>query len=74
MLNDALRAIEQVGIEKVFLLLMAPIFLVCMIAEAIVLHRRRRQTYSVHETGTNVVLALSHAAADGIAWGSYPYL
>ena len=69
MLNDALRAIEQVGIEKVFLLLMAPIFLVCMIAEAIVLHRRRRQTYSVHETGTNVVLALSHAAADGIAWG-----
>lgn len=68
MFNDALQAIEQVGIEKLFLLLMAPIFLVCMIAEAIVLHRRRQQTYSVHETGTNVVLALSHAAADGIAW------
>lgn len=60
--------INQIGLEKVFLLLMGPVFIVCMSCEAWWLRRKQRQTYTIRETLVNVVLALSHAAADGIAW------
>ncbi len=68
MFGEALQTIDKIGIEKIFLLLMAPVFVVCMVTEAWLLQRRRQQTYSVHETATNIALALSHAVADGIAW------
>ncbi len=68
LLLSAWQAIEAIGIEKVFLLLMGPIFAVCMAFEAWHLYRRRAQTYSVEQVGTNTVLAISHAVADGIAW------
>ena len=62
------RGIAAVGLEKVFLLLMAPVFALCMAAEAWHLARRGRQSYSVGQVSTNIFLALSHAVADGIAW------
>lgn len=68
MFSDLITTIQQIGLEKIFLLLMAPVFIVCMTTEFFVLRRRRQQTYSAHETGTNIVLALSHAVTDGIAW------
>ncbi|HEX4872472.1 MAG TPA: sterol desaturase family protein [Nevskiaceae bacterium] len=68
MLEPLIDAIHAIGLEKIFLLLMAPVFLACMIGEAWWLARRRRQTYSLHETGTNISLALSHAVTDGLAW------
>ena len=67
-LTDTWQMIEAFGVEKVFLLLMAPVFMVCMGIEAWYLQRRRAQTYSVEQVGTNTVLAASHAAADGLAW------
>lgn len=67
-LQALLALIERIGLEKIFLLLMAPVFLACMIAEAVVLQRRGRQTYSAREAGNNVLLALSHAVTDGLAW------
>jgi sterol desaturase/sphingolipid hydroxylase (fatty acid hydroxylase superfamily) len=68
MLSELFRTLDQIGFEKVFLLLMAPIFVVCMTLEFLSLRRRRKQTYTMHETRTNIVLALSHAVSDGIAW------
>lgn len=68
LLQRALETLDAIGIEKLFLLLMAPVFAVCMAAEAWHLHRRRRQSYSVEQVGTNIVLAISHAVADGLAW------
>ena len=62
------QGIAAVGLEKVFLLLMAPVFALCMAAEAWHLARRGRQSYSVGQVSTNIFLALSHAVADGIAW------
>lgn len=64
------EAIRHVGIEKVFLLLMAPVFIASMCLEAWHLRRHGRQTYTATETAANVVLALSHAAADGLAWAA----
>ena len=61
-------AVARIGLEKVFLLLMAPVFILCMSLEAWHLRRIGRQTYTWRETLNNVVLALSHAVADGIAW------
>ena len=40
-LTDLFATIQAVGIEKIFLLLMAPVFIVCMAAEYLVLQRRR---------------------------------
>jgi sterol desaturase/sphingolipid hydroxylase (fatty acid hydroxylase superfamily) len=34
------------------------------------LQRKGTQTYSLRDTATNIVLALSHSVADGIAWAS----
>jgi sterol desaturase/sphingolipid hydroxylase (fatty acid hydroxylase superfamily) len=68
MLSEGIALIERIGIEKIFLLLMAPVFVVCMAAEVWYLQRRRRQTYSLHETAANITLALSHAVTDGLAW------
>ncbi|MDB5971926.1 MAG: fatty acid hydroxylase superfamily [Hydrocarboniphaga sp.] len=68
MLSELVTTIHRIGIEKIFLLLMAPVFVVCMTTEYLVLRHRRQQTYSLHETRSNIVLALSHAATDGIAW------
>lgn len=67
-MQDLMSLLQQIGIEKVFLALMAPVFAVCMAAEA--WHLRRRQTYTWHDIGNNVALAGSHAIADGIAWAS----
>lgn len=67
-LQSAIALINQVGLEKVFLLLMGPVFVVCMSLESWWLSRHHQQTYTIRETLVNVVLALSHAAADGIAW------
>ncbi|MDO9005859.1 MAG: sterol desaturase family protein [Aquabacterium sp.] len=60
--------LNQIGLEKVFLLLMGPIFAACMAFEAWWLKRRQQQTYTVKGTSINISLALSHAVADGIAW------
>nr|AAQ18193.1 probable sterol desaturase [uncultured bacterium] len=60
--------VDEIGLEKVFLLLMGPVFIACMSLEAWWLKRRQRQTYTVQGTAINVSLALSHAVADGIAW------
>nr|WP_233574841.1 sterol desaturase family protein [Stagnimonas aquatica] len=68
LLQQALAAVQAIGLEKIFLLLMAPVFAVCMAAEAWYLARRGRQTYSLGQVSTNILLALSHAVADGIAW------
>ncbi|ULQ47543.1 sterol desaturase family protein [Flagellatimonas centrodinii] len=68
LLQQGIATIQAIGLEKVFLLLMAPVFAVFMAWEAWHLHRRRAQTYSVAQVGTNVFLATSHAIADGIAW------
>lgn len=65
---QAWQAIETLGVEKVFLLLMGPVFVVFMAVEAWHLQRRRVQTYSVEQVGTNTLLAVSHSVADGIAW------
>lgn len=67
-LQSLIDFVNRVGLEKVFLLLMAPIFIACMCLEAWWLRRIHRQTYTIRETLVNVVLALSHATADGIAW------
>jgi sterol desaturase/sphingolipid hydroxylase (fatty acid hydroxylase superfamily) len=67
-LTNAWAMVEAFGIEKVFLLLMGPVFMVCMGIEAWHLHRQRAQTYSVEQVGTNTLLAVSHSVADGIAW------
>ncbi|MDP3858805.1 MAG: sterol desaturase family protein [Stagnimonas sp.] len=68
LLHTALDTLNAIGLEKVFLLLMAPVFAVCMAAEAWHLARRGRQTYSFGQVSTNIVLALSHAVTDGLAW------
>lgn len=65
---QAWQAIETLGVEKVFLLLMGPVFVMFMAVEALHLQRRRAQTYSVEQVGTNTLLAVSHSVADGIAW------
>jgi sterol desaturase/sphingolipid hydroxylase (fatty acid hydroxylase superfamily) len=67
-LRSFIDLINQIGLEKVFLLLMGPVFIICMSWEAWWLSRKQRQTYTIRETLVNVVLALSHAVADGIAW------
>lgn len=68
LLRTALDTLNAIGLEKVFLLLMAPVFAVCMAAEAWHLARQGRQTYSFGQVSTNIVLALSHAVTDGLAW------
>ena len=67
-LQSFTELIRTVGLERVFLLLMAPIFIASMVLEARVLAARGRQTYTAWETACNVTLALSHALSDGIAW------
>lgn len=67
-MTEALNTLNAIGWEKVFLLLMGPVFAAFMAVEAWQLQRRRAQTYSVEQVGTNVFLATSHAIADGIAW------
>ena len=57
MIHDLIAAIDRVGLEKIFLLLMAPVFVACMTAEYFWLRAQQRQTYSLHETATNVPLA-----------------
>lgn len=68
LLTTVLGTLEAVGFEKVFLLLMGPVFATFIAWEAWHLRRRRRQTYSLEQVGTNIALATSHAVADGIAW------
>lgn len=68
LVQTVVRGIAAVGLEKVFLLLMAPLFALCMAAEAWYLARRGRQSYSLGQVSTNIFLALSHAVADAIAW------
>lgn len=60
--------IHQLGLERILLLMLAPLFLACMVIESRILARAQRQTYSSAETACNISLALTHAAADGIAW------
>jgi len=68
LLHTAIATLKAIGIEKVFLLLMAPVFAVCMAAEAWHLARRGRQSYTLGQVSTNIALALSHAIADGLTW------
>lgn len=66
---DALATLNEIGLEKVFLLLMGPVFAASMALEAWWLGRNgRTQTYTWAGVGTNLSLALSHAVADGLAW------
>lgn len=66
---NALATLNEIGLEKVFLLLMGPVFAACMALEAWWLGRAgRTQTYTWAGVGTNISLALSHAVADGAAW------
>lgn len=68
LLYPLLETLHAIGLEKVFLLLMGPVFAGFMAWEAWYLWRAGRQTYSVEQVSTNVFLATSHAIADGIAW------
>ena len=66
---NPLDMISDIGLEKVFLLLMGPVFALCMALEAWWLGRAgRTQTYTTQGTAINISLALSHAVADGIGW------
>jgi sterol desaturase/sphingolipid hydroxylase (fatty acid hydroxylase superfamily) len=62
------QLIDQAGLEKIFLLLLAPVFATLMVTEALHLQRRGRQTYSWRRTINNIVLALTHSVADAVAW------
>ena len=68
--SDALiQAIDQIGIETLFLMLLAPIFLISIGVEAWWWARRdRADMYSWRDTFNNSVLALSHQLADAAAW------
>lgn len=57
------------GLEQWALLLMGPVFALCIALEAWWLSRAGRlQTHTPQGTGTNLTLALAHALADGAAW------
>lgn len=65
-----IEAITGLGLEKVFLLLMGPVFALCMLVEARWLsrHAETGQRYTEEDTSANLALGLSHALADGFAW------
>jgi sterol desaturase/sphingolipid hydroxylase (fatty acid hydroxylase superfamily) len=54
--------------EKWILLGLAPVFLICIAAEAWYWQRRRPGMYSLPDTLSNGVLALMHQGADAVAW------
>jgi sterol desaturase/sphingolipid hydroxylase (fatty acid hydroxylase superfamily) len=63
------NSLMSLGLEKIFLPLMGPVFIATMALEAWWLSRRGRvQTYTWPGTAINVSLALSHAVADSMAW------
>ena len=68
--SDALiQWIDQIGIETLFLMLLAPIFLLSIGVEAWWWARRgRADMYDWRDTFNNAVLALSHQIADAAAW------
>lgn len=68
--SDALiQWIDQIGIETLFLMLLAPIFLLSIAVEAWWWARRgRTDMYNWRDTFNNAVLALSHQIADAAAW------
>ncbi len=56
-------------LEHVFLLLLAPLFFICVALEYGLLRRRgQAQIYSLRDTINNAVLALSHQLVDALAW------
>lgn len=54
--------------EQLFLLLLAPVFLVTIAVELFWWRARGRHVYEWRDTLNNSVLALSHQAADALAW------
>ncbi|MEC9356629.1 MAG: sterol desaturase family protein [Pseudomonadota bacterium] len=54
--------------EQLFLLLLAPVFLVTIAVELLWWRARGRDVYQWRDTLNNSVLALSHQAADALAW------
>ena len=54
--------------EKWILLGLAPVFVLCIAAEAWYWHRRKPGMYSAVDTLSNGVLALMHQASDNLAW------
>jgi sterol desaturase/sphingolipid hydroxylase (fatty acid hydroxylase superfamily) len=64
-----LDAFTALGLEKVFLLLMGPVFALCMLLEARWLSRHEvGQPYTEEGTSANIALGLGQALADGFAW------
>jgi sterol desaturase/sphingolipid hydroxylase (fatty acid hydroxylase superfamily) len=55
-------------VEKLILLALAPVFLVCIAAEACYYRKRQPDTYSLIDTLANAGLALMHQASDALAW------
>lgn len=60
--------LAAVPFEQLFLLLLAPVFLLTIAAELLWWRARGRQVYEWRETFNNSVLALSHQVADALAW------
>ncbi len=54
--------------EKLILLALAPVFLVCIGAEAWYYRKRQPDNYSLIDTLANAGLALMHQASDALAW------
>lgn len=54
--------------EKWILLGLAPVFLVCIAAEAWYWRKRGVDSYTWADTASNATLALMHQAADAVAW------